>query len=843
MEVRINGKKFRVFDNDDDVTILERYSLKFANSSPSLPSYFRITNKDFVLENNLDLEVDDVRDVIGEMKQHDLSESSIILDILSKYPRLQKRTIGFLWIILHPKETVKIEYFKPLDRYSFSTLTKTKASVAEFQKEVAAINKKMAEDVKSENEIFQAINKIKPIPVELFSREEVSIESGVELENNENILDVFDAMTVSQEIPFIALVYKKKRFFKVFTQRSPPDSWIEPIRKESRQNDGIYFKILNMPPSKLSSKKILLENLYADGFWSTENNVYFTFKVRDEEAEDKIRNKIFNTLGNRLKFKIVSNRQIGIKGTFLVKNFTLERYIFADLICTNKLFKRFLYLDERGAGKDIKTVMTKDRLFFHYTASNRDGYSLSITVTPIIDQSGDSLSVRVAGAQNFQQANAVANTFSKLLALYLKEAAGIKKIYESIIPNFKAKKITVKKVKKEDKKTKKRLFALNAHDPKMFKSRYADQCQKQQQPVIITKEEADKVVKDFVDSGLSQLEATHKIMFFDGAYYVCDPREPEDKDQVHIWPGLKQNKHKSDAVYREQFPLLPCCYKVDQYKKKSGKLRLYMAEAEEEAAGGAKKERGAIEHILGPNKPVVLGRFGEMAFNWEKIFKYLGLKKVTKGKQKEFYPILRYGVAESPDSFVRCLERAFNPKYSSFKEDARSKKVMEVRKEIAEYVKEPERFNVAKQELYGYTNKSVVEILTDPDRYIDPDVFVSLFEKYYECNIFLYVLSSEFPNGGVVIPKFSQAYLARDIDDSKPFVLINKFETKEKDSPYQCELISSMNVQQGKVKNVEYKFPRTSAIAKIATQMFYDSNEVFIVSPDSCEPYKPVPEQ
>lgn len=829
MIITINGEKFTIFDNDDDTTILERYSLKFHSSKPSLPSYFRIVNKDFVLEENLELEVEDVRNLIIEMKQSDLADETEVGSVLNKYPRLLKKEIGYLWIILHPKVDIKLEYFKGLDRYSFSTLHKASSTVEEYKKDVENFNKVLDGNVKKENAIFDKIAKIKATPVQDFSLEEISIEVSLELEQKNNILDIFDALTVSQNIPFISLVYKKKKFFKVFTQRIPPDSWIETLGQE----EGIYFKILNMPPSKITSKKIHLENLYANGFWSIENNVYFTFKVRDEDAEKTIRNKIFKSLDSGIKYKIKSTRQIGIRGTFLVKNFEIERFIFADLICTNDLFKRFLFLDEKGSGRTIKTVMTKDRLFVHYTSSRNDqNYSLGITITPVLEVSSKSLSIRISGAQNFQQANGVVNTFSKLFSVYTKEAPSIRKVYETIIPSSELKLTNViKKVVKKDLKTGRRAAALAEHDPELFKKRYPDQCQKQQQPEVVTEEEAKKAIKNFVKGGLNKQDAVHKVMFFNNSYYICDPRDPEDRTQTHLWPGLKVNKSK-DEEYREKFPLLPCCYKFNQYTKNASQLRKYMAES-----STTEDKKGAAEHVLGSNKLVPEERYGEMPFNWEKIFKYIQLKKVKKGRQKEFYPILRYGVKESPSSFIYCLERAFNKKYSTLNGDELEKRILQIRNEVSEQINNYDKFNIGKQELYDYTNKAIVDILNDPDQYVAPEMFVSIFEKYYNCNIFLYIVNTEFPNGEVLIPRHSQAYLTKTMNPDKETVLIVKYEVQGKDIPYQCELVSFMDVKEGKTRDVKYKFEGSSKIVKIATKMFYDTNEVYIVNSDGVEPY------
>lgn len=838
MKIYINGEKFDVFDYDDDATILERYSLKFSDSAPALPSFFRITDQDFALEKNLKLNVEDVRDYIGELDQYNLTDENIIQDILSKYPRLRKREIGFLWILSHPKEKVNPENFKLLDRSAFLSDIKAGKSVEDFRKEVARINTKNKLISEDETKIYKELSDLDSVPTEPFIVEESSIAMGLTLPNRETILDIFDAMTVSKDVPFIALVYKRKKYFKVYTHTIPPDGWIE----AAREHEGIYFKILNQPTSKLSSKKILIENLYADSFWSIENVVYFTFKIR-EGGQDLIRNKIFSILDNRVTFDVVSSRQIGIKGTFTVKDFSLERYVFADLVATDNLFKRFLFFDERG-GSDgkIKTALTKARLFVHYMPSTKEGgISLAVTITPGLEATKESLTFRVSGASNFQQANAVANTFSKLLSLYKQRMPEIKALYESLIPNLQKGKQEKKKEVVIDKKTKKRLAALRSVDPDMFRERYGDQCQREGQPLIINEEEATKAVQKFKKDGVPN--PSHKVMFFNGRYFLCDPREPDDKKaKPHIWPGLKVNKPSNklkgvaldNAIeFAKKHPLLPCCYTTDQYIKKASHLRMYM----EERKGGKEEEEtkrkpAGAEHILGPNRVALPERFGEMPFNWGKIFKNLKLKKASKGKQ-EFYPILRYGVSETPDSFIHCLERVFNSSYSTMSIKKRGERVMDVRRKIAEWPS----FNIGRQEAFDYTDDTIRDILEDSNMYIDPDLFISILQTHYKCNIFLYAVDTDNPNGSVVIPKYSQAYLPRDIDTDKPSILIVKYEVG-KDFPYQCELVSAVKLRHGKIEDIDFKFESPSPILDMAIKMFYESNEVFIINPEGYEPYK-----
>src|SRR5271154_2416451 len=96
MKITINGSEYEVYEYDDDTTILERYAL---SQSGTLPSFFRIENKDFTIADGVSLEVSDVRDALQELSEQDLADSPSIDTMMISYPKLTKRDIGALWII------------------------------------------------------------------------------------------------------------------------------------------------------------------------------------------------------------------------------------------------------------------------------------------------------------------------------------------------------------------------------------------------------------------------------------------------------------------------------------------------------------------------------------------------------------------------------------------------------------------------------------------------------------------------------------------------------------------------------------------------------------------------
>lgn len=74
MKITINGQSYVVYEYDDDTTLLERYSL---SKEDTVPSFFRVENKDFLISEGVALDISDVRDTIKDLSGQDLSDPTI----------------------------------------------------------------------------------------------------------------------------------------------------------------------------------------------------------------------------------------------------------------------------------------------------------------------------------------------------------------------------------------------------------------------------------------------------------------------------------------------------------------------------------------------------------------------------------------------------------------------------------------------------------------------------------------------------------------------------------------------------------------------------------------------
>ena len=889
--VTVNGKPFRVYQYDDENTILERFALE--QESPAIPAFFRMeTDENFVLEPGRKIVVNDVRDFTREASENDIMDENLISTVLSTFPNLRRDYLGVLWLMDKYKflpngkatKTIDIQPLKRLSlKDSFVNAVRAELTVGDFKRDAERTRRELRAKVDEQLRIFNELDGIEPLPVGDFVLEETSTVLVIKTPNRENLLDIFDLMVTSRDVPFISLRYKRKRFYKVYTAlENLPDSWLEDDdgdlgAKKEISDDVLTFKILNASPSKLSSKRTLLENLFSEGTWTPDGLVEINFKILDgSTTEEDMRAKFEAALKPPstplaapsapplapLEYEITSVKQNRVKGIFPVSSFKFNRTVFADLVETNILFRTFLFFNESQ-----KTVLAKPRFEPYFAAGagqqNEPSLALRLTITAPANESENlPIIVRITHAQRLQQANAAKLVLSKLFALNNTLFAGISKIYSDLIPDFVPGAATKAKPKlrptKKDMKTGARLEALKRGNATLFdRSGYSPQCQKKVQPYITTREERDKLVAKGWDP--------HKFIDYEGFWYACEPRTASESAGA-VWPGLKRNKIGKNIKpeqlaariqYAKEQPLLPCCFMNDMYTKTASEWRTYYEDREaRRLAGGVEgtvlgapkpKEtrREDTTHILGIGKLLGPGRRGEMPFNWEKLLKILGFKKERLGrgekKAKEFYPILRYGVISSPDSFLHCLEAAHNKRYVAMDIPAKKKRILEVREELAKLGNA--QLAVAEQNLYDLGVRDIIEILEDPDRYIAPESFVDLVQNFYGSNVFLYVYGASNPNGDIVIPRASQAYLHRDIDATKPSVLILKYETGEAgEFPFQCEIITQVDIKGGKIKDTKFLFGEDSPIAEKAIQLFYDANEVFIVDPNGYEPYQPVPE-
>lgn len=854
MEITVDNTSIDVSIFDNEETILVKYALEIGKES--LPGYFYIRTKDFHLKDGSRLKVRDIR---SELKDLDPEKFFRNLEELhDKYQHMSKFSITLLFLSKYNKNTLEeslkenrelIKQLSQVDTRLFSPGAILDA-VSDYKRNVEKERERLRKNLRERmriNKTLVSLEKKSVIDTRPFTPEGISIEIPIDLANGNSLPGIFDMMETSKKVPYVVLLYRRQIWVKTYRHICPVREWI--VRTKNINTDGpdrIIFWVLNSQ-SQTSGKDIT--KFYSIGSWNLQNKVEITIDAKKTQ-NDLMKSNLLSSLGDRIEYSLLPEKEVKIKGTFIVNDIIFNRLVFSDMIMNNETVNYFFFMNEKE-----QSVSDKKRYWIYYSPKQSGDIedSLTITITPESDEIlGYWIEVRISRAKTLQEIDYFIRVFSAVLELYKKESNRIIGEYGKIMGKNEAEKIFRESIKeqtakKTDKKTGKRLKALKMAKPDMVRSNYT--CQKPRQPYFVeSQQKADKFIEKRGSLG------KYKIMEYpykSGEYYACEPREPEDKGN-EIYPGLITN---TDGVTEAEYPLVPCCFKNNNYKKDSknavpSQLMLYLSRAKELEKSGIKdmstihleaarsaldiKKSGSKDFYrpLDSKKILDMGRYGVIPYYIQEIAKRAKYENIQY-YDKNILPLLTYGVLHSPDSFIHCLERAFNPEYKTLNLKDKISQVKTIRRKWAGM-----NFSIAKQELYDFSREDIINLLSSEEHYIDPAMFISLASEYYNCNIFLYEISSKHPHGCVVIPRFSQAYLLKDITETKDTVFIIRRTVKNYPYPYQCEIIVEIEDSENKrefnpvIENVQF--------IEEAIKVLNNSNTVYIVTKEGSFYYSPV---
>ena len=891
--IYIDNTKVNVYEIDSIQSILTRYiyltSLVKSNNTkfeiPTIPSFLRLislTSQESINDvSSLEISgkyiVEDVRDIILDTFIENLTEN--IPKIILLYPLLTAHDVYLIWLIEnHDMDLSKINFIKKykdegyksyLSGRSFSNPEITFSEMKKYSELCINISKKIKRDISKEDIIYAELYKVTPFqkgsqikslvindkskiidlnPENIFTLEDVQEDTHLFLPNLDSLYDIFNAVVVSKYIPFVILssslddIGHNNELFKVYQNIIPPDDWLD-IDTVTPNQRSIYFWISNIEP--FDGMKF---DDYAEVDWSENNVITVRTNIEKGLGVKFILQKLFESLRGRIEYQEAKVVQGDVRGkfTFVTPNFIFNRAVFLDLICIDPIFSYFLSINEQS-----KSSLEKKRLSFYYNpdhnnfATNNNIQSLKIlTLTlsaSLIEDLDETtvITVRISHAKNMNQVNTFIKVFIRLFTIYMKKQPSIIKLYESLYAPSKElfKKYEPKKdiEEEENKKSGQRLLNLEKMRPEYFKKGYWGVCHpRKRQPYLITsKDEMENIRKK-----MKKAEPTAKypnlkdILPEDGFlnwptgskdWYACYPREDIDKDKSFVWPGLIKNT-KGGPI--EEFP---CCYVSNQSTKKGKTVK-----TKKEIIINYDKEVNIYKVIgvpLAPNKMSPVDRYTLLPYYLQIIALSAGYEvEAAPGiKNLEYLPILAYGVAVGPDSFVHCLARAYNDNYKKLDTQGRQQLVTDTLNYLSTV--DDDYLTVARQEMYDYTYDEIrLSLRTSSEKnnvYIDPDIYINIFAKHYACDILIFKVDEENPNGEVVIPRASIAYLAYKIDPNpeKDVAIILKY--RKRPGIYQCELLCKV------VNNeIKYSFEHDDLFVKRAFEIFTSTNAVYITNPD-----------
>lgn len=876
----ITNRKINIYEFDDAFTVLKRYVLDITstdnNKNVVLPQYLRFKNEPETFKKSGRYEVEYLQTEISKLTLPELSEPKTLYKLHARYPLLDtnknNKSIAYLWLIengygdIPLKKFIKIfndnkfkyyfnDIYPPLSLNPGSTHT----AIVKFKSDILNAQKDVFLSLKKETEIFLLLSKLvksNVVECDPFQIEEISTDIILNLPNNQSIYEIFDLLDVSEHIPFIMLNDVNDTYYKIHQNIIPPDNWLIPFHTDHK---SIFFYILTASLEKLynilginrnnfsistsSGGNISqLDKLYSLCSWQEENVIQVSLEKlsSSDSSIDVIKNQIFNNFNDRVKYEITDDIQVGIKGKFAIQNIVFNPAVFMELIMNNDICSYFLFTDERK-----KPALSKERFVFYYIP-NQTGdttNSLTITATSMLEKSVNWLEVRVAHALSIQQVNSFMSVFKQLISLYLHEYNKIVKDYEKLYANVKFNEFVRKPEKhKVNKKTGERLMALEQYNPAAFKAgKYSTKCQRRQ-PYIVRgeakvkakKKELSKLlingktVPNLADDGMVEWPKNS------GDYYVCAPRQGITDDPRAIWAGvIKQDPTSSNYA---EYPYLPCCFVVNQRTKKKSDLKDYMSDKAADDGGDIDEGIDQVKfdrplaYKKGAKKIIPRGRFGELPYFMRILATISGYESVE-FKTKMFLPILRYGVYYSPNSFIYCMKTAFSSEFRSMSIDAKKEEVELYLEKLSS--QDDEYFVTCRQEMYDYSYQEIKDKLVT-NAYIDPELFVNLLAKDFDCNIILFQVNDKYPDGNIVIPRHSIAYLPYKLNVKSKTVIIIKTQTDQYWD--QCELVVKYNIKSDKVK---FYFDDKDDFMLNSSNILSDANIVYTINPDNYSTYTP----
>lgn len=809
--------KIKVGDYDDSKTILSKFSITVPDS---LPSHFRILNLDKIVPGNVEVNIEDIRDLI-KSKPHYHSIPEVLMS--SRSFGLSVLDTLCIWYI-QTKPTLPVAVLDFLGHYNkdFSDINRIKKSVDEFQKRVDRERARITKKLEVDETLVKDLGKAPDVTSKFLPDSETFlVVTSTKLPYD--LVEIFDNMRTGRKIPFaMCKTSSGDIFYKVYEEQIPPESWYKDTdENEQPLTPGIYFRTLAVD-SLLERNS--LEKGYSLCIWRTDGTILVDYNMRKSiDVWNKIKTAIYESFeiedqGGKYKLEglnIETKVPVSVSGTFVYK-INYNPYIFAYLISLDRLVSRAAFINETENTEPKKIIF---RLYLSLNHSWEGPKSLQFNIIPLDRDPEDKkaslpgdhyFSIRIRHCPDIFTARAGIRLFAKIVDLYHQAYPSIAQIY-SKYPSASAiiRLSSRKKAGREEKKTKSRLAELQKHDQNMFRTRYSDQCQSESQPYVVAIEEEEGSIPNEVKALRSTLGRDDKVMKYEGVYYACEV--PGAKNNKKVFPGLKKNTDTKtdDSLYREDYPCLPCCF-----------LKPKIDPDQDLGRGDCQDDTSTVKEgtYISKGKDPEQGKYSDMPNVLIRLANVLGVEMRELGKNKTMrFPHLKFGVVSSPKSFVHALVAATN--FDRYVATPNKEKMIdrELEKMLDQF------FSLGKQQFFDTFSSTVKKDLgNDPQTYIDPSLYVSIAEGYFKVNIILIQTDDgENKEGEFLYPRASLALLPQKAPDL-PKVVIFRQKVKNGVWPYQCSLLRKLPEE----NSLFYKDPFVDSLMEI----YQESWQVYSVS-------------
>jgi hypothetical protein len=788
--VIINGKKFKIYDLDSIHTFKDR----LASELSTLPEYLYFP--DGLTYTDLKKDKINVENILDEIIKSAGKNESVLDLINSIKNKLSKINIGdkivAVWLGYNKKLEENVNKMGDTILNAISKdLIKNRVYLThtQFMREWNDRNRNkkfLQHSITTRKEKSSYTIKLFE---EYYSIEESSVSTDFKIEYIQfmltlnlvdiSLLELFNEAILTDSVPFITT----HNFFKILTNYTPPDEW-------ASSDDINILKDMNKMILKVMNKKFISTSSKASNYIDTivsinqiSNNINAEITIKTDKgnvSRDVFIERFIGVFKN-IDINVTETKESKVVGTFYFPGLTLDKYIFADMVMNDNVFKLMLNMDDHE-----KATKNKTGIYIHFDHPTT-GY-ITATVTQMKMKKNDILMkdedpeffpvgepyirVRISKSDNSQSVENFKDIMGKLFVRYDEKYNEIRDFYKEYIPTFGD--IEIEDV--EDIGTN---IKLSEEVPELFGVKgYSTNCGVDRTPSIVSEDEAKKIEEE----GKNVIKFPRDNSGDDSEnqlYYTC-------KHVKHKHIGLQENKLKNSDVY----PYVPCCFERDQRNKPA--FQHYYQGKEQKLMG--KKQH----NIISTDKILKHDQYGTLPSNIENLF------TIIDPDPKMVYVRRGVGISEkrNVNSFLNVVMEALNDETDIITiddEDELESELIDQRNKLAT----KKLVSSCRQELYDMTTDEIIKILKDGNVYLNPRWFLHLLEVRFECNIFLFTKNTM--NGEMTLPRHLQAYY-KNRNKNRCIYIFEHMGSKSDDTikyPWpQCELIVKYNELTGKTQGL-----------------------------------------
>lgn len=474
-----------------------------------------------------------------------------------------------------------------------------------------------------------------------------------------------------------------------------------------------------------------------------------------KESDEKILNDICFTLN--IPREEISLQKEKLNGIFMFPNFQISNIIWSDIVMNNPIVSKKIVIDEHLQATKIR----KGFYMYHFSQNSSDSEEKT-TLTIRSDEQIGSIRVRILNALNMDIVQEIQQDLSIFLSLYEKIGPNIAKEYNKLLQQpHRVEYIKPHIYTKLDYN-----LPLKKIAPEIFLPNYTISCLKR--PKIISDEDAiEKEEKENVQIMRFPKDSEELKQY----NFSCEHHGKDDDEKKFIYPGLRTNKEKNKDIY----PIVPCCYEVDQRKKKKSLYNTYYNNMDTKLSDlvDIDKDKEGQYRFLISNKFLSVDQEGECPQIIDSLF------LLFSESQKPF----RKGVHRNTLSFLECICVALN--IQNFNKQNSKKKSNIIKNEL-ENLKQQHK-GIYAQECWDWL-PNTSEFIDSIDIYFDPRRYITLLETYYKCRIVL-IGREDF-----IQPNHIQGYLRWKNIHNPIICIYEHFGSRSDHATYpQCELIQLKN--------------------------------------------------